>query len=149
MLAMLLIISIITIAVNCRGKVECVPPPPFLQLWLTNANGSPAVDSSNAKQTTIGYFRNGKLTSLNDARVEFFGRESYVQSYEVIRVASASADTIRFYIAIGNRPAGVFQLKTYLRNTPCDKSTQSSELRYNGTVIPYDNMKPGYTLVVP
>lgn len=80
--------------------------------------------------------------SVKDIRVDYG-----VQSYDMVTVSRQSADTTRFYLSIADKPFGVVQLKTYIDQSPCDGWTHVGELRYNGAVIPFDNLKPGYTLI--
>ncbi len=60
-----------------------------------------------------------------------------------------SADTTRFYVSVANAVQGVLQLRTYTNTDRCDGWNHISELRFNGRVVPFEVMKPGYTLTVP
>lgn len=142
---LLLLCGSLILLVTCKGNIACQSPPPVVQFSLAKTTGENVITATNADKVTIRYFRNGQMTGVNDMRVR--APNYWVESLEILAAAHQATDTTRFYVSVDDKPQGVLQLKTYVDSRPCDGWTHISELRFNGRVIPYDNLKPGYTLV--
>lgn len=133
--------------IGCKGDIACQSPPPVMRLLLNTPTGINAINADNAGQVAVQYTRNGQLTDVSDVQVSSATLYT-INSYELIRVARQSDDTTHMYVLIGNKPLGLIQLKTYVDNSRCDGWTHASELRFNGQVVPYDNLKSGYALTI-
>ena len=144
---LLLVCSSLILLAGCKGNIACQNPPPVLRFVLNTPNGANAVTADNAGQIAIRYARNGQPTTIKDVRVST-GPSYAVESYELIEIARQTSDTTQFHVVANDKTLGAIQLKTYVDNSPCDGWTHINELRFNGQVVAYDNMKPGYTLVV-
>lgn len=145
--ALLLIGFMLALLAGCKGNVACQSPPPAVRLIVVTPAGKPVITPDNAAQITVQYTRNGYLTPVSDVQIS--PATGLVESYELIGVARQATDTTHIYLSAGNKPLGIIQLKTYVDNSRCDGWTHISELRFNGQVVPYDNLKTGYVLTVP
>lgn len=128
----------------CERKL-CQNPPPTNRLLLVQPDGSNAVTATNASRVTIRHTKEGKLVSTKNVRVSN-PPEYAVESYEMNVISRQLNDTTHFYVSVDDKLFGVVQLKTHVDNSSCDGWTHVSELRFNGRIVPYDNLKPGYTL---
>lgn len=145
-ISLMLLCGILTLLGACKGNIACQNPPQTLRFSIAKTTGENIITATNADKVAISYFRNGQLTAVSDLRVQ---PPNYsVESLDAIMSARQTTDTTRFYVSVDNKPQGIIQLKTYVDNSPCDGWTHISELRFNGQIVAYDNMKPGYTLVV-
>lgn len=135
----------LTLLAACKGHIACQSPPQTLLFSLNKTTGENVITTTNADKVAIRYFRNGQVTLVNDIRVQ--APNYWVESLDMLTAARQAMDTTRFYVSIDDKPQGIVQLKTYVDNSPCDGWTHIGELRFNGRVIPYNNLKPGYTLV--
>ena len=129
---------------SCEKK-ECQNPPPTLRFMLMKANGSNYITDDKAGNVTIQYTKDGRLIRVSDVRLSASPVYA-IESFEMIPISFQTTDTTHFYVAVGNETPGVIQLKTYVDNSQCDGWTHASELRFNGQVVVYDNLKPGYVL---
>lgn len=128
----------------CERK-ECQSPPPSIRLLLIQPDGSNAITTDNAGRVNILHTNNGKLIPIGNYKVGPPAAYT-IETYEMNIVSRQFADTTHFYINVDDKPFGVVQLKTYVDNGRCDGWTHVNELKFNGRVVPYDNMKPGYML---
>ena len=128
------------------GKKACQSPPPTLRFMLMEANGKNLITDANAGKVSVQYTNGGQLIRVSDVQLSASTTYAFT-SYEMIPIARQSADTTHFYVLINNKTVGPIQLKTYVDNSECDGWTHISELRFEGRLIAYDNMKPGYVLM--
>ncbi|MGF7216347.1 hypothetical protein GGR92_002512 [Spirosoma lacussanchae] len=145
-LVRMLLLGGATLLAACSDAVDCQSSPQPVQVFLTDAAGSPLITAAMAANVGIGYYHNGQWVSLPDARVN--PATTAVSSYDALTISRETGDTTRFWLGNGASRLGVIQLKTYVDNSPCNGWTRASELRFNGRVVPFEAMKPGYTLVV-
>ena len=143
-LATLLVFCGFVLLTACERKL-CQNPPPTTRLLLIQPDGSNAITATNASRVAISYTKEGKLISTENPGIGTPPNYA-VESYDINVISRQLNDTTHFYVSVDDKLFGVVQLKTRIDDSRCDGWIHVGELRFNGKIIPYDNLKPGYIL---